>query len=534
MGVAAFLALIWIGSGAAREWWVAPAAGAVPSLGDGVASGVFVAGATCATMVSLRAHATARTRLVLATGTLVAVQALLVTLVALQSSLPRSIAVQLALVAVALLGALVAVAPLVRLGRSRQVVDDTLVIGVGMGLVAAGQLLLQFPRTHPPTALTTVLVVTLVATHVAVAALVLRARRASAPLSALLALTAGVVVLGQLVPSAGLAGTATDTLLWLARAGVGAAWIGVGWCGLRRCLEEERRRIDTVERVLVDATRDQRERRHELRSAVAGLVSGSAMLDRADLPEEARTRLWASLRRELDRVERLVSGETLEATDLPLDDALGAILDVQRLKGRHVELRGSGDVVHARFDALAEVVNTLMDNAEKHGGTDSSVVEVVRRDDDTVDITVTDHGRGIPREHREAIFAWGGRASSAPGEGIGLHVARRLVTEDGGSLTLADRDGAGSSFVISLPAARRSPEDAASPAPLTPALVTGLAARLGADPAAERGHDLAPAAASGLMASLLGDATRDLELDLELDLEQDLTEGDDRDRVHAR
>jgi len=41
----------------------------------------------------------------------------------------------------------------------------------------------------------------------------------------------------------------------------------------------------------------------------------------------------------------------------------------------------------------------------------------------------------------------------------GLHVAQRLVAEDGGSLELAEVAGPWSSFVISLPAARRSPEN---------------------------------------------------------------------------
>jgi signal transduction histidine kinase len=115
--------------------------------------------------------------------------------------------------------------------------------------------------------------------------------------------------------------------------------------------------------------------------------------------------------------------------------------------------------VEARYDSLAEVVNILMDNAATHGGCASSVVEVVRRDDETVDITVTDDGRGIPAEQRERIFEWGIHSDDSPGEGIGLHLARRLVAEDGGSLRLGEATGTGSAFVISLPAARRSPEN---------------------------------------------------------------------------
>lgn len=458
-GLASFLVLVWIGAGSGQAWWTPPTASAMPSLGDGVVSGVFVAGAACAAMVSWRRHAGRMAGWAVATGVLVAGQALLVTLVALQSTPPRSVAVQWLVLVVVLAGTVAVLGPLTGGRRVRRVVDDTYVIGLGMGLVAAGSLLLQFPRTQPPTPLMAVVTGTLLATHVGTTFHVLRQHTAARPLVVLLGATAAVVGLGQLVPPAGLAGTAADTVLWVARTAVGAAWLAAGWSGLRRTLEEERQRIDSVERVLVDATRDQRERLHELRSAVAGLVSGSQLLDREDLPAETRIRLWTSLRRELDRMERMLSGEVAAATDLRLDEALEVILDVQRLKGRQVELRSSGDVVRARFDALAEVVNVLMDNAVKHGGTDSSLVEVVRRDEETVDITITDFGRGIPREKRTQIFDWGGRASTAPGEGIGLHMAKRLMTEDGGSLSLAEREGDGSSFVISLPAARRSTEN---------------------------------------------------------------------------
>ena len=111
------------------------------------------------------------------------------------------------------------------------------------------------------------------------------------------------------------------------------------------------------------------------------------------------------------------------------------------------------------FDALAEVVNILMDNAEKHGGSDHSVVEVMRRDEESVDITVTDFGCGIPEDQRTTIFEWGKRGSESTGEGIGLHLAQRLMTEDGGSLRLAEDQGTGSSFVITLPRTRRSSEN---------------------------------------------------------------------------
>lgn len=467
-GLASFLVLVWIGSGTDHAWWSPPSASTAPSLGEGVVSGVFVAAAGCTALVMWRKHAGAVAGWIVATGALVAAQALGVTLIALHSAPPRGTLVQLLLLAVGLVGMIGVVVPLLAPERVRRVVDETFVIGLGLGLVAAGHLLLQFPRVQPPSSMMQLLIGVLLATHLLSAVLVLQQRAASRPVSALLLVTVGVVVLGQLVPPTGLAGGSIDAALWLARTAVGAAWLGIAWATLRRTLEDEQRRIDSFEHVLVDATREQRERMHELRSTIAGLVTGSAMLDREDLPSETRERLWTSLRRELDRMERMLAGTGPQATDLRLDDALTKILDLQRLKGRHVELHSTGDVVRAPYDALSEVLNILVDNAAKHGGTDESVVEVMRRDEETVDITVTDFGRGIPHEQRPQIFEWGKRGTGSRGEGIGLNVAQRLVTEAGGSLRLADRDGAGSSFVISLPAVRRSPENDLQPTRLVP------------------------------------------------------------------
>ena len=457
MGLVAFVVLAWTGSDTGHAWWAPPSASAVPSLGEGVVSGVFVAAACCTALVTWRKHGSGVAGWVVATGALVAAQALVVTLIALHTTPPRPTIVQLLLLAVGLVGMFSVIVPLLAHERVRRVADETFVIGLGLGLVAAGNLLLQFPRMHPPTMVVQLLIGVLLCTHLLAAVLVLQQRAASLPVGALLLVTAVVVAFGQLVPPSGLAGGSIDAALWLARVAAGAAWLGIAWASLRRTLEEERRRISSVEHVLVDATREQREQMHELRSTIAGLVTGSALLDREDLSGEARERLWASLRRELDRMERMLAGTGPQAADLRLDDALGQILDLQRLKGRHVELHCTGDVVRAPFDALAEVLNILVDNAAKHGGTDESVVEVMRRDEETVDITVTDFGRGIPREQQTQIFEWGKRGTESKGEGIGLNVAQRLMVEAGGSLRLADRDGAGSSFVISLPAARRSP-----------------------------------------------------------------------------
>ena len=282
----------------------------------------------------------------------------------------------------------------------------------------------------------------------------------SQPAVWLLAATAAVLGTGELAHALGWTDAAALALVVVAQTVVGAAWLATAPATRERDLVDGDAQVRAeVDLVLEASRREERERLHELRSTIAGLVHGAALLDNPALGDDTRRHLCESVHRELERMQRLLTGEHQTTADIDVDQALEMVLELQRLKGRHVELHTDGGTVRARYDALAEAVNILMDNAVTHGGCRTSRVDVVHRDGGTVDITVSDDGRGIAEEQRERIFEWGHRGADSPGQGIGLHVARRLMTEDGGSLRLAEARGPGSSFVISLPAPRCSPED---------------------------------------------------------------------------
>ncbi|MFM6851850.1 MAG: sensor histidine kinase, partial [Terrabacter sp.] len=286
------------------------------------------------------------------------------------------------------------------------------------------------------------------------------AHAGSQPAVWLLAATAAVLGTGELAHVLGWTDGAGVALVVLAQVAVGAAWLAAAQACRRHELDDGDAQVKAeVDLVLEASRREERERLHELRSTIAGLVNGSALLDNPALGDDARRHLCESVHRELERMQRLLTGEEQSSADIDVDEALQMVLDLQRLKGRRVELHTDGGTVRARYDALAEAVNILMDNAATHGGCRTSRVDVVHRDGGTVDITVSDDGRGIAEDQRERIFEWGHRGDDSPGQGIGLHVARRLVSEDGGSLRLAEARGTGSSFVISLPAPRCSPEN---------------------------------------------------------------------------
>ena len=68
-------------------------------------------------------------------------------------------------------------------------------------------------------------------------------------------------------------------------------------------------------------------------------------------------------------------------------------------------------------------------------------------------IRVIDHGRGVPREEREAIFrAFQRRGDdSTGGVGLGLAVAAGFLRAINGTLELEDTPGGGSTFVLRFP-----------------------------------------------------------------------------------
>jgi signal transduction histidine kinase len=341
-----------------------------------------------------------------------------------------------------------------------------LLVGIGLGLAltvlhVAGPAGVSFRDPSPAAA--GLLLVAMVAGQLAIAWLVLRDHNLTDWARNRLALTVGLVGLAHVAGSGAFGGWASDLAVATAQVGAAALWTSATFVLLRDALATQHRRSIALEGSLLEiesSLRGNRELLHEIRSTVAGAASASRLLDDHSIGAATHDRLERAIRTELDRLERLVVKETpATAGPVDLDATLDVLLESQRAQGRTVVWEPSGGAtVHARPDDIAEALNILLDNAATHGGTASRVD--VTREEDVVEISVSDEGPGVPLEARAGIFDWGVHGSDSPGEGIGLSVARRLVSEHGGTLTLAEQDAVpGSSFVIRLPAARRSEED---------------------------------------------------------------------------
>ena len=128
---------------------------------------------------------------------------------------------------------------------------------------------------------------------------------------------------------------------------------------------------------------------------------------------------------------------------------------------------------HADATRLRQVLVNLLSNAIKYNRAGGTVRVRARAfgtgDARRVRLAVTDTGRGMTPAQRRHVFEpfnrLGAEREGIEGTGIGLAIVKALVERMGGRVSFASRAGAGTAFVVELPAAAdEAPETA--PAPL--------------------------------------------------------------------
>jgi K+-sensing histidine kinase KdpD len=106
---------------------------------------------------------------------------------------------------------------------------------------------------------------------------------------------------------------------------------------------------------------------------------------------------------------------------------------------------------------LAQVLELLLENSAKYAPPGAEIMVADWSADQEVRVAVGDDGPGVPPEQRESVFEPFVRLNQtdAPGAGVGLFAARRLVGAMDGRLWIEDKPAGGSQFVTALPEAGR-------------------------------------------------------------------------------
>ncbi len=237
----------------------------------------------------------------------------------------------------------------------------------------------------------------------------------------------------------------------------------------------ESRRLEAVRRDFVANVS------HELKTPVGALtLLAEAVLDAADDPE-AVARFAQRMQREGSRLGRLVR-ELIElsrlqgAEPLPGDD-LVAVADVldDAVDGHRLIAEQAGitvlvrcpDTIAVRGNAaqLSMAVSNLLDNAIAYSPAGTRIAVTASTDDGDEDddgtrvrISVSDQGIGIAVADQERVFERfyrvdPARSRATGGTGLGLAIVKHVATNHGGTVAVWSREGAGSTFSITLPAA---------------------------------------------------------------------------------
>ena len=215
---------------------------------------------------------------------------------------------------------------------------------------------------------------------------------------------------------------------------------------------------------------------HELRTPLTGIL-GYAELMRGNIGGELSPRhreyverlVWsasylvsliegiltfsrAEAGRDVPRLERVDVGTLVRET-------IAVVEPLAEARGLHVRLHAPAQPVSIETDAgkVRQIVLNLVGNALKFSA-DSDIDVRISRENDHVDVAVTDSGIGIRPEHLESIFEPfiqldDAERSPHGGTGLGLSVSRTFARLLGGDIHVRSAPGAGSTFVLRLPAA---------------------------------------------------------------------------------
>jgi PAS domain S-box-containing protein len=203
---------------------------------------------------------------------------------------------------------------------------------------------------------------------------------------------------------------------------------------------------------------------HEVKNPIAG-IRGALQVIASRMPAETRDRdVIRDIIARLDALNGIVQDLLLyarprqpkrEAVDVAR--LIGSIVDLLHrdpaLAGTSVRVTGELPPIAADPEQLRIVFQNLIMNAAQamagHGAIDITLAS----NGDGCQISVRDHGPGMPPDVREKAFD-AFFTTKHRGTGLGLPIARRMVEAHGGQIDIADADGGGSVITVRLPLVR--------------------------------------------------------------------------------
>jgi two-component system sensor histidine kinase SenX3 len=196
---------------------------------------------------------------------------------------------------------------------------------------------------------------------------------------------------------------------------------------------------------------------HDIRTPLATIVlSVEAILDLSDETSERARNLFDVLRRNVLWMGQVLDSSMGRATDAFYDvnlvslasDVCDLVRPLLAARGQSLVVLPQKPILMVRGDyaMLARALLNLLENASKYGPDEDQIRVILRHRSASTLVTVCDHGLGIPRRERSAVFessyrTVAARTSERGGYGLGLGVVREVVRRHGGSVGIRRAQG---------------------------------------------------------------------------------------------
>ncbi|MDQ5936056.1 MAG: domain S-box protein [Cyanobacteriota bacterium erpe_2018_sw_21hr_WHONDRS-SW48-000092_B_bin.40] len=216
---------------------------------------------------------------------------------------------------------------------------------------------------------------------------------------------------------------------------------------------------------------------HELRTpltSIRGSLTLLAVGAMGALPEQAKKVVNIAERntiRLIGLINDILDVEKLEAGKLDMelvDVAVASIFERSEQavntfaanNGVLLDMKPSGEMVHADGDRLVQVLVNLISNAVKFSPKGAAVtVSSAEIPGGFIEVHVTDRGRGIPESFKNRLFqrfqqVEASDAKKKGGTGLGLAICKGIVEQHGGTIGVESEEGKGSTFWFRIPKAQ--------------------------------------------------------------------------------
>jgi PAS domain S-box-containing protein len=213
---------------------------------------------------------------------------------------------------------------------------------------------------------------------------------------------------------------------------------------------------------------------HDLRTPLTSLLSSLTLLSTGSSGrlDAQSTKIVASAEDELTRLIRLINDlldvAKMEAgkLELQLDGfevssivsaAVNAVSGLAKVKEISIDVVKTKAEIVADKDRVVQVLVNLLSNAIKFSPQGGSIQISVEETADWLELSVIDHGPGIPRDSRDLIFERFKQLKGAAaldvsvGSGLGLAICKKIVQAHSGSIGVDSKEGEGSRFWFRIP-----------------------------------------------------------------------------------